>query len=114
VLATVKEAAVAAKMASFRSCNCAIEQRTSAYLQTTAREVIPFYQLEQAGGLAPGDPRGTALAVRQLAVGASELRDVVVEAWRASATRNVGWRPVAVQDVVSGRVDPYPALYGID
>src|SRR5436190_4070411 len=114
VLATVKAPAVAAKMAPFRSCNCAIEQRMSAYLQATAAQVLPFYRMEKAGGLAPGDPRGTAFAVQQMALGASELRDVVVEAWRASATRSIGWKPVAVQDVVSGRVDPYPALYGID
>lgn len=114
VLATVKAPAVAARMVPFKSCACAIEQRMSAYLTATAGQVIPFYQMEKAGGLAPGDPRGTAFAVQQLAIGASELRDVIVEAWRASATRSVGWRPVAVQDVVSGRVDPYPALYGID
>jgi hypothetical protein len=84
------------------------------YLTGTGRLVIPFYEMEKAGGLKPGDPRGTALAVQQLAVGASELRDVVVEAWRASADRTVGWRPVAVKDVLAGKVDPYPALYGID
>jgi hypothetical protein len=76
--------------------------------------VIPFYEMEKAGGLAPGDPRGTAFAVDRLAAGASELRDVVVEAWRASANRTVGWKPIAVQDVLAGRIDPYPALYGID
>jgi hypothetical protein len=101
-------------MTPFKPCNCAIEQRMTGYLQGTARLVVPFYQLEKAGGLAPGDPRGTALAAQQMAAGASELRDVIVEAWRASATRTIGWKPVAVQDVVSGRVDPYPALYGID
>jgi hypothetical protein len=114
VLATVKAPAIRAKMAPFKACNCAFEQRMTGYLTATARQVIPFYQLEKAGGLAQGDPRGTAFAVQQLAVGASELRDVIVEAWRASATRSVGWKPVAVQDVVAGRVDPYPALYGID
>ena len=66
------------------------------------------------GGLAPGDPRGVAFAVERLAVGASELRDVVVEAWRASANRTIGWKPVAVADVLAGKVDPYPALYGVD
>jgi hypothetical protein len=111
---TVKAHAVAAKMTPFKSCNCAIEQRVGAYLTTTGTFVIPFYELEKAGGLAPGDPRGTALATERLAVGASELRDLVVEAWRTSANVRIGWRPVAVQDVLSGKVDPYPALYGVD
>ncbi|TAL32064.1 S1/P1 Nuclease [Phenylobacterium sp.] len=111
---TVKAHAVAAKMAPFKSCGCPIEQRVGAYLTETGRFVIPFYEMEKAGGLAPGDPRGTALATERLAVGASELRDLVVEAWRASANVRIGWRPVAVQDVLSGKVDPYPALYGVD
>jgi hypothetical protein len=54
------------------------------------------------------------MATDRIAVGASELRDVIVEAWRASANVKIGWRPVAVQDVLAGKVDPYPALYGID
>jgi hypothetical protein len=114
VQANVKPAEVDARVAPLKLCDCTAEQRTVAYLSATGRVVIPFYELEKAGGLAPGDPRGPALATQQLAVGASELRDVVVEAWRASATMKVGWRPVAVADVVSGAIDPYPALYGID
>ena len=114
VQATVKPAAVAAKMAPLRLCGCTIEQRVSTYLAATGQTVIPFYEMEKAGGMAPGDPRGTAMAVARIAVGASELRDVIVEAWRASANSKVGWRPVAVQDVLSGKIDPYPALYGID
>ena len=114
VQATVKPAAVEAKIAPLRPCNCPIEQRVATYLSATGQQVIPFYVMEKAGGLAPGDPRGTAFAVERLAAGASELRDVVVEAWRASAYRTIGWKPIAVQDVLAGRVDPYPALYGID
>jgi hypothetical protein len=114
VQATVKEAAVAAQVAPFRSCNCAMAQRTAAYLAATGKLVVPFYELVKAGGLAPGDPRGTALATQQMAVGASELRDLVVEAWRSAARHTVGYKPVAVADVEAGKVDPYPALYGID
>jgi hypothetical protein len=89
-------------------------QRVEGYLARTGKLVIPFYQLEKAGGLNPGDPRGPALATQQLAVGASELRDLIVEAWRASGGQTVGWKPVSVADVEAGKVDPYPALYGID
>jgi hypothetical protein len=114
VQASVKEAEVAARLAPFRSCDCAMAQRVEGYLAQTGKLVVPFYQLEKAGGLNPGDPRGPALATQQLAVGASELRDLMVEAWRASGGQTVGWKPVSVADVEAGRVDPYPALYGID
>jgi hypothetical protein len=114
VQATVKEAAVAAQVAPFRACSCSMAQRTADYLTATGKLVIPFYELVKAGGLAPGDPRGTALATRQMAVGASELRDLIVEAWRSAARHTVGYKPVAVTDVEAGKVDPYPALYGID
>jgi hypothetical protein len=62
----------------------------------------------------PGDPRVGAFATARLAEGASELRDLIVEAWRASATTKVGWRPIAVQDVLSGKVNPYAALSSVD
>jgi hypothetical protein len=114
VQATVKPAEVQARVAPLKLCTCAPEQRTVDYLLATGRLVIPFYEMEKAGGLNPGDPRGTAMATEQLAAGASELRDVVVESWRASEGMKVGWRPVAVADVVAGRVDPWSALYGID
>ncbi len=114
VKTSVVPAAVEAAVAPLRLCDCSFEQRTTDYLSASGALVIPFYELEKAGGLAPGDPRGPAFATERLAAGASELRDAVVEAWRASATAKVGWRPVAVADVLAGKVDPYPNLYGID
>ena len=84
------------------------------YLAATNRLVVPFYAMEKAGGLTPGDPRGPAFATQQIAVGASELRDLIADAWRVSATQTVGWKPVAVADVLAGKIDPYLALYGID
>jgi hypothetical protein len=114
VQANVRAPAVAALMTPFRSCNCPIEKRVVEYLTATSRFVVPFYEMENAGGLKPGDPRGPAFATQRIAVGASELRDLVTEAWRASANQTVGWKPVSVADVVAGKVNPYPALYGID
>ncbi|MDB5466111.1 MAG: hypothetical protein JWQ46_873 [Phenylobacterium sp.] len=114
VLAAVRPDAVAAKVTPLSICECTIEAQTAAYLADTAKLVVPFYQMEKAGGLSPGDRRGPALATQQIAVGASELRDMMVEAWRASANQTIGWKPVSVAEVVAGRIDPYPALYGID
>jgi hypothetical protein len=85
-----------------------------AYLAASAAQTIPLYEMEKAGGLKPGDPRGKALALRQMGVGASELRDLIVTAWRAADKQSVGWRPVPVADIVSGKTDPYASLYSID
>lgn len=114
VLATVRPAAVAAKVRPPKACDCPIEQRVTEYLTATSRFVVPFYEMEKAGGLKQGDPRGPAFAAERIGAGASELRDLITEAWRASLDSKVGWRPVAVRDVLAGRTDPYPALYGID
>jgi len=114
VLAQVKPEAVAAKVTPLRLCDCPIEKRVADYLVATGGQVAPLYELEKAGGLAQGDPRGGAFATARIAVGASELRDVIVEAWRASLNSKVGWKPVAVKDVLDGKVDPYPAMHGID
>jgi hypothetical protein len=111
---SVTDETVAARVAPLRLCGCAVEERTAAYLEGTQRLVAPFYELEKAGGLRRSDPRGPAFARDQLARGASELRDMVVEAWLASADHPVGWKPVKPADVAAGRVNPYPSLYGMD
>lgn len=105
---------VEARMSGFRSCDCPVRQRTADYLKLTLAEVIPFYRLERDGGFAEGDPRGPAFARARLAAGASELRDLVVEAWRASAEARVGWPQVSVAAVEAGTADPFDALYGTD
>lgn len=110
----VKPAAVAAKVAPFHDCACPIDRRTAGYLAVTAATVQPFYQLYKAGGFSGGDARGAAFATDRLAAGASELRDEIVLAWRASATATVGWPSAKVADVEAGRVDPYDSLVGLD
>ncbi len=114
VRANVTLAAVSAKMLPPRPFSGGVEQRTADYLAATGRLVIPFYEMEKAGGLNPGDPRGPALATQQIAVGAAELRDLIVLAWRASGQQAVGWRPAPLADVLAGKVDPYPILSGMD
>jgi hypothetical protein len=41
------------------------------------------------------------------------LRDLIVDAWRASETMSVGWPKVSLADVKAGK-DPYESLYGKD
>lgn len=114
VFANVNLAMVKAGMAPLKDCNCSIEQRAPEYLLNTLKYVVPLYELEKAGGLATGNAQGKAFATERLAAGASELRDLVSDAWDMSARTSVGWPVVKVEDVVAGKVDPYDALYGKD
>jgi hypothetical protein len=114
VHAEVTPADVVSRLSAPRRCDCAIETRVAGYLAETNRRVTPLYALEKTGGLAPGDPRGRDFAAVQLARGASELRDLVAEAWAASATHPVGWKPISPADVAAGKADPFPNLYGSD
>jgi hypothetical protein len=106
--------AVRAAMALYRDCGCDIGAWTSAYLTATNAQVTRFYDLQKAGAFTPDDVRGEAFAAERLAAGASALRDLVVDAWRASATGRVGWPEIGVADVETGRIDPYDSLYGVD
>ena len=101
-------------MGPYRDCACAIEARTAAYLQATASFVEPLYALEKAGGFRGADPRGVAFTRARLGAGASELRDMVVDAWRASGKMTVGYPVIAVAAIEAGEVDPFDSLYGLD
>ncbi|MDB5481128.1 MAG: Nuclease [Caulobacteraceae bacterium] len=111
---TVSQGTVRAAMAPYGDCRCGIAQWTSAYLTATRAEVAPFYDLQKAGGFVSGDSRGRAFAAARLAAAASALRDLVVDAWRSSATRRVGWPELGVAEVEAGKVDPFDSLYGTD
>ena len=106
--------AVRKHMPAFYSCGCSIESRTAGYLAETHGTVEQLYQLEKAGAFAGGDPRGRDFNEMILAAAASELRDLTVEAWRASAGVTVGWPETPVADIEAGKVDPYEIFYGID
>ena len=103
-------ALVEAQMRPMSVCNCAVEEETLRYLNLGATKVEPLYQLEKEGALKDGDPRMIAFTAERLAAGASETRDLIVGAWRASTDFVVGYKPVKVADVVSGKVEPYDAL----
>ncbi len=111
----VPYAAVLARVAPFNDCVCPIDQRVGAYLAATLSTVIPFYELERAGAFRSATGRGFDFTAERLAAGASELRDEIVLAWRASEGESVGYRPVmSVADIEAGKVDPYDGLYGGD
>jgi hypothetical protein len=105
---------VRAAMVSYHSCSCTIEQRTGQYIHHTLGFVEPLYQLWGQNAFAAGDARGRDFTVARLADGATELRDLIIEAWRGSETQRVGFpNPVSAADVVNG-ADPYNQLHGGD
>lgn len=114
VRTNVREPAVRAAMTPLNAQDGLLETRVAAYLARTGAQVEPLYELEKAGGLKNGDPRGTAFATTRLAAGASELRDLIVEAWNVSPKVTVGWSPVSLADVEAGKADGYKALYNKD
>ena len=103
-----------AALAPYRDCGCGIAARTAAYLRATQAQVVPLYALEKQGAFRGGDRRGEDFAAARLAAGAAELRDIIVDAWRQSLDAKVGYPPVAVRDVLSGKVNPIGPLLGLD
>jgi hypothetical protein len=115
VKAVATDADVKALVPAYKDCACTIETRTIAYLTATVSFVEPLYRLEKDGGMVAGDPRAKAFVDARLAAGATQLRDMVVDAWKASATGKIGYRPeITVDEVVSGKADPWNDLYGKD
>ena len=110
----IRQADVTTAVGPFTDCHCAIAVRATTYLATTNKEVVLLYRLQKDGAFATGDARGKAFATARLAAGATELRDLIVLAWRASATEPVGWPAVTPSAVVAGRFDPYDSMYGSD
>jgi hypothetical protein len=114
VRAYAAQSSVRAAMTPYLDCRCGIAARMRDYLAATNRMVRPLFQLYKDGGFENGDVRGRAFVAARLAAGASELRDEVIDAWRGSASGEVGWPAVAVADVVAGGLDPFDSLYGED
>ena len=109
------EKAIKALVPAYKACDCSIETRVVGYLTTTWKQVEPLYQLEKAGKLNENDPQGRAFTQERIAAGAAALRDLVVDAWTASAKGTIGYRPeISVSDVESGKADPWFDLYGKD
>jgi hypothetical protein len=116
VHAQVKLSDVQAAIAPPRMIGGSVKDEISAYLEATRQQAEPLFALWTAHGFEGPEPaKGRAFTVSRLAAGASELRDLVVAAWRASATSTVGYPAVKVGDIEAGTVPPpYEAMIGID
>lgn len=110
----VTAAAVKAKIAPYRDCHCTIDKRTIAYLQVGASQVEPLYQLWGSGDFTKATPKAVDFATVRVAAGAAEVRDMVVDAWKASATGSIGYKETLITpaQAESGAKDAWGALYG--
>lgn len=91
-----------------------IQARTLTYLHETQSTLIPFFDAEKAGTFAAGSAAGKAFISDRLAAAVSELRDLIVAAWRTSADSTVGYPPVPVRMIESGAVHPFANMRGLD
>ena len=102
---------VTAAVRPYRDCAGPIEERTRRHLRASLAMVERVYELEATGAFRSGDAAGVAFAAQRLAAGASELRDMIVDAWRASVDATVGYPPVAVRDIESKVLVPTRTMF---
>ena len=76
--------------------------------------MVPLYEIERQGGFKGRDERGIEFAAARLALGAQFTRDMIYDAWLASADAMVGYPMVNVRDIESGKVRATRALFGKD
>jgi hypothetical protein len=110
------DADVSAAMTPLRVISSPILEETASYLETSRQQVEPLYALWTAGAFTGADTsKAKAYTVGRLAYGASELRDLVVAAWRASPEATVGYPAVKVSAIEAGAVPiPFDAIVGAD
>ncbi|OYX30825.1 MAG: hypothetical protein B7Y99_11200 [Caulobacterales bacterium 32-69-10] len=112
VAANATDAAVRAAMKPYSPCGCTVQVSTARFLGEASGRLVPLYELWGQGGFTNGDPRGTAFVVERLASGATQLRDMVVDAWRASPDFTVGYPPTAARVVEETGKAPFETIYG--
>lgn len=103
VKTNVRRDAVKAAMAPYRACSCSVQDRARILMLASHTAVVPFYELEQKGAFVDGNPEGIAFAAGRLADSASVLRNLIVDAWRASVDMGVGYPMIPVRDIEAGR-----------
>jgi hypothetical protein len=103
VRANVQRDAVNRAVRPYRSCVCSIQDRARMVILESHAELVPLFELERKGAFRGGEPAGIAFATGRLAAGAAAARDMIVDAWRASADMGVGYPAISVRDVETGK-----------
>jgi hypothetical protein len=105
--AHVSEADVAVRLTPPQSCGGDIKACVQAYLNSSKDGVQTVYQLEKEGAFDAATPQAKAFAGQRIADGASRLRDMVTDAWTASANIILGYHGTAtIADIEAGKADP--------
>jgi hypothetical protein len=113
VRAVATEDLVAARVPALAASSDPILTQVGAYLTATESRVPDVYRLEAAGGIDAVSPAAKTLVLDRLAAGAAEMRDLLVDAWQASADAKVGYPGVPVRDYESGKTVPSRANVGL-
>jgi hypothetical protein len=112
VKASLTRAEVVPGLRPYRDCACGIEARTGAYLEASRQLIVPLYDLDAAGAFGKAvSPESRAFVLARLAAGSNELRDMIVDAWRASDAVTIA-PGVKVTDVESGKAILTRAMFG--
>jgi hypothetical protein len=103
VRANVQRDKVKEMVVPYRACSCIAQDRARALIVASHAAVVPFYEFEQRGAFVDGNPAGIAFATERLAQSAAVIRDMVIDAWRASLDMGVGYPMISVRDIEAGR-----------
>ncbi|MFO1160967.1 MAG: hypothetical protein U1E60_19155 [Reyranellaceae bacterium] len=87
----------------YAACDCSVRDRTMRLILQSNGLVTPMYDLQRRGGFRDATPEAVDMVTIQLARGAAAVRDMVVDAWRASTDEAVGTPAVSLRDVLSGK-----------
>jgi hypothetical protein len=109
VSANIRDDDVAARMRAYSACACDIRKRTQDYLSASWALVVPTYRLDKLGAFDTATAESKAFAAARLAEAASQLRDMVADAWTESGKAVLGYpKQASVADLESGEADPRP------
>ena len=111
----VTTADVRARLGEYTPCTQKPEQCLDAEILAANAQVIPLYKMQKAGDLVDGNADMKAFVTTQLGLGATTLRNALVDAWRDSKSVKVGYPAFVYDDFVAGKVEnPWVSLYGGD
>jgi hypothetical protein len=89
VRANIRREQVKAVAAPYRACACSIQDRARTLIQASHE---PLYELDLKDAFVDGNETGIAFVTARLASSAAVLRDMIVDAWGASADMGVAIR----------------------
>ncbi|MFN2460552.1 MAG: S1/P1 nuclease [Candidatus Velthaea sp.] len=107
-------AGIAAHLRPYAASSEPIAARVAAYLQASRAGVPRVYELEAAGAIDARAPQAVDFALERLAAGAGMLRDLIADAYTASAGKSIAYPAVNVQDIESGKIILTRTMFGSD